>query len=88
MTSCRLYKLLVVSARSLQRPPAGNKTMGDSILMAIIVACTLPNVIICAIWIFVDPIIVTSYTYLDTRTYVEVLQCGSQIKQEFARSMH
>ena len=66
--SCRLYKLLVVSARSLQRPPAGNKAMDDSILMAIIVACTLPNVIICAIWIFVDPIIVTSYTYLDTRT--------------------
>ena len=64
---CRLYRLLVLSARNL-RPPTGGKPLNDAVLMAIVIAFTMPNVIICSLWMYVDPIIVISDLNFDTKT--------------------
>ena len=61
----RLYQLLV-SAGSFQRPETRSVPINDLALMGIVVVLTVPNVIICAVWMSVDPIIVTSYLYLYT----------------------
>ena len=64
---CRLYRLLVLSARNL-RPPTGGKPLNDVVLMAIVIAFTMPNVIICSLWMYMDPIIVISDLNFSTKT--------------------
>ena len=64
---CRLYRLLVLSARNL-RPPTGGKPLNDAVLMAIVIAFTVPNIIICSLWMYLDPIIVISDLNFDTKT--------------------
>ena len=63
---CRLCRLLVLSARDLQ-PPTGGKPLNDAILMAIVIAFSMPNVIICSLWMYMDPIIVISDLNFDTK---------------------
>ena len=61
----RLYRTFVVTSRNLQRPQSGYVLMKDSSLAVVIVAMTVPVVIICAVWMSIDPIAVNSNQHLN-----------------------
>ena len=59
----RIYKLLVVAAEKFQKPSESNP-MRDSVLLAAIAALIVPDVVICAMWMLMDPIEANSYTLI------------------------
>ena len=61
----RLYQTFVVTSRNLQRPQSGYVSMKDSSLAVVIVAMTVPVIIICAVWMSIDPIAVNSNQLLN-----------------------
>ena len=61
----RLYQTFVVTSRNLQRPQSGYVSMKDSSLAVVIVAMTVPVIIICAVWMSIDPIAVYSNQLLN-----------------------
>ena len=63
----RIYKLLVVAAEKFQKP-SESKPMKDSVLLAAIAALIVPDIVICALWMLMDPIEANSYTLIEIDT--------------------
>ena len=63
----RIYKLLVVVAEKFQKP-SESKPMRDSVLLAAIAALIVPDIVICALWMLMDPIEANSYTLIEIDT--------------------
>ena len=63
----RIYKLLVVAAEKFQKP-SESKPMRDSVLLAAIAALIVPDIVICALWMLMDPIEANSYTLIEIDT--------------------
>lgn len=61
----RLYNLLIIAARRFQLPSNDRKILSDTNLFIAIIALTIPNVIICMVWITMDPIRVTPTSKLE-----------------------
>ena len=77
----RIYRLLIVAVENLQKP-TDSKMMRDSVLLAAIAALLVPNIVICAVWQYVDPINVKSLTQIQNdvaeAVYVTYESCFMQ----------
>ena len=67
----RIYRLLIVMVENLQKP-SESKMMRDSVLLAAIAALIVPDIVICAVWQCVDPIIVKSLTLIQKDRIIAV----------------
>ena len=62
----RLYSLLIVSVRRFKLPSADDtKILSDKNLLFVIVTLTIPAVIVCTVWMIMDPVKVTTTSKLD-----------------------
>ena len=65
----RIYRLLIIAAKKLQKPNGG-KIMRDSVLLVAIAALLVPDIVICTVWQIVDPVQIKLYETIEKENTV------------------